>query len=76
MVGDEAEQRIWDAVRNHFTRIAEREFGWAVLYLDPSDATYWELSFPQSELQGGGPAKLTRMAADQILILYPALPLP
>ena len=29
------------------------------IYRDPKDARLWELSYPQSEMHGGGPAKLT-----------------
>jgi hypothetical protein len=56
--GDEAENRIWDLVRNHFVRAAERDCGWTVLYRNPADGSFWELTLPKSDLQGGGPAKL------------------
>src|SRR5260370_11152852 len=56
VVGDETEERIWDLVRNRFTRLADRDYGWVILYRDPVDRSLWELSLPQSGLQGGGPA--------------------
>lgn len=31
---------------------------WEVLYADPSDGRYWELTYPKGELHGGGPPQL------------------
>jgi hypothetical protein len=31
---------------------------WTALYQDPADGRYWELSYPQSHMQGGGPPAL------------------
>ena len=33
---------------------------WAVLYRD-ADGAVWEVTFPQSEMQGGGPRRLRRL---------------
>lgn len=52
VVGDETERRIWDLVENRFSRIADRDGGWVILYRDRADGTLWEMSFPQGELQG------------------------
>ncbi len=46
------------------------------LYQGPSDKSYLELTFPQSEMPGGGPATLTRIDVEQIRELYPAVNLP
>jgi hypothetical protein len=73
VVGDETENRIWDLVRSRFTRVAERMSGWIILYQDPCDGSYWELSLPQSELQGGGPARLLRLTEEQVRTLYPTV---
>jgi hypothetical protein len=70
IVGDEAENRIWELVENHFVRVAERDSGWVVLFNDPTNDSFWELSFPEGELQGGGPAQLTKIERDQIQVLY------
>jgi len=75
IVGDRAENQIWEVVRNHLTRMGDRESGWTILYRDPSDDSFWELTFPQSEMHGGGPAKLTRIASEQVPQLYPTLEL-
>ena len=34
---------------------------WCGLYQDPVDGRYWELTYPQSEMHGGGPPKLTHI---------------
>ena len=38
---------------------------WVVLYEDPDDRRFWELFYPESELQGGGPPRLTVLTRDQ-----------
>jgi hypothetical protein len=73
IVGDENENRIRDLTDHRFVRVAAREAGWTILFLDPLTGSYWELTFPQSDLHGGGPRKLSRLAAEQAKELYPAL---
>jgi hypothetical protein len=68
---DDAEQRIWDAVHNRLRKIGVRGGGWTTLYQDPFDKTFFELSFPQGEMHGGGPAKLTRIDIEQVHEFYP-----
>lgn len=34
------------------------ESGWDALYKDPNDGRLWELIYPNSELQSGGPPQL------------------
>lgn len=36
--------------------------GWRTLYRDPADGRYWLLSYPQGELQGGGPEALKNVS--------------
>jgi len=76
VIGDEAENQIQDLIQNHLKRIADREGGWTVLYRDPSENSYWELTFPNGEMHGGGPRKLARVEASWLRELYPALDLP
>lgn len=40
--------------------------GWETLYRDPEDGRYWEHTYPQSEMQGGGPPSLRVIASDRI----------
>lgn len=74
VAGDQATNRIWELVRHRFTRIAERDDGWTVLYRDPETMTYWELTFPHGELQAGGPPKLTKLSAELLGQRYTGLP--
>ena len=32
---------------------------WTGIYLDQNDGRYWRLTYPQSEMHGGGPPSLT-----------------
>jgi hypothetical protein len=51
--------RILQLIRDELVKIATDISGWRVLYRDPKDSRLWELSYPQSEMHGGGPPKLT-----------------
>ena len=45
--------------------VAHSEDGWSTLYRDPVDGRYWEHTYPQSELHGGGPPRLAFIPADE-----------
>ena len=63
---DEADQnceRIEKLVRTTLREVARDPSGWDILYVDPGDGRYWELIYPQSHLQGGGPPLLRHLAA-------------
>lgn len=51
-------RRIETLLHSHLVRLADAESGWCVLYRDPEDQRFWELSFPHGELQRGGPKML------------------
>lgn len=55
---DEACQRIEWLVTSALSFIGTEESGWERLYQDPRDSRFWLLSYPQSQLQGGGPPSL------------------
>ena len=73
---DEAEQQIWAAVHNRLKKIGVRDGGWTTLYQDSVDKTLLELSFPQGEMQGGGPARLTRVGIEHVQEFYPDVDVP
>ena len=52
------------------TRIAQSADGWDTLYRDPADGRYWEHTYPQSELHGGGPPRLACVALDAVRSKY------
>ena len=45
-------------------RVASDSSGWEVLYHDPRDLRLWELTFPRSEMHGGGPPELRLVSPD------------
>jgi hypothetical protein len=58
MQRDSTEQRIQALIDHQLERIADGDGGWSTPYRDPADGRYWELTYPHSEMQGGGPARL------------------
>jgi len=40
---------------------SEESGGWEKLYKDPADGRYWLLTYPFSEMQGGGPPTLRHL---------------
>jgi hypothetical protein len=43
---------------------------WAILFRDPEDGRYWELTYPRTEMQGGGPPRLTAVSAEKAHAKY------
>jgi hypothetical protein len=39
-----------------------RSGGWESLFRDPTDGRLWELTYPQGEMHGGGPPRLTNIS--------------
>jgi hypothetical protein len=72
IVGDEIENRIELLIKEHLRKIAVSPTAgaWETLYQDPSDGRYWELTYPQGEMQGGGPRRLTAIAAQAARAKY------
>jgi len=69
-VADETCQRISDLTQRHLVELGRDPSGWDVLYRDPNDGRFWELTYPQSELQGGGPPQLRCLPADKAKLKY------
>lgn len=55
--GAATRERIEWLIANHLEKIADsRQSGaWETLYRDPDDGRYWERTYPQSGMHGGGP---------------------
>lgn len=47
-------------------KVSVSETGWEVLYKCPDCNEYWELSYPQSELHGGGPPLVKKLKSDAL----------
>jgi hypothetical protein len=61
VIGDDTEQRIELLTSQYLEKLASDPSGWYTLYRDPQDGRYWELTYPQSHMQGGGPPRLTQL---------------
>ncbi len=64
-VADTMCQRIDDLISGSLTKITSDSSGWDILYQDPKDERYWELTYPESQWHGGGPPQLTHLSYDQ-----------
>jgi len=55
LVADDVCERIDALVDRYLTKLGIDTSGWDSLYKDPIDNRLWELTYPQSDMQGGGP---------------------
>jgi Immunity protein 27 len=67
---DEICQRIRILVGQHLRKLGHDRSGWDVLFVDPADNRLWELTYPQSEVHGGGPPVLTWITKEQAKAKY------
>lgn len=60
MRADAVCDRIEWVIANELRKVASSpQWGdWEALYQDPTDGRYWERTYPQGHLQGGGPPQL------------------
>jgi hypothetical protein len=68
VAGDATCERIESLISNYLEKIAGG--GWDTLYKDPHDGRYWELVYPQSQMHGGGPPRLTNLLPGQAKLKY------
>ena len=59
---DEVCRRIESLIVEYLLHVATDPSGWESLYRDPEDHRLWELTYPQSEMHGGGPPALRQVA--------------
>ena len=55
---DAVADRIKHLVAHRLDRVGSADGGWSILFRDPRDGRYWELTYPRSATQGGGPPRL------------------
>jgi hypothetical protein len=48
-----------------FPRLGITDSGWSALHLDPGDGRFWELTFPEGHLHGGGPPLLRVVSEEE-----------
>jgi hypothetical protein len=65
MQADETAKRIEWLVSKHLKKLGSTGGGWDVLFIDSSDQRLWELTYPQSDMQGGGPPELTNITKSE-----------
>jgi Immunity protein 27 len=70
VVADATEQRIEWLTTQKLEWLASDPSGWETLYRDPRDGRLWELTYPQGEMQGGGPRRLHVISRDEVAAKY------
>jgi len=70
MHGDATCERIKEVTANRLRELGRAEGGWSILYEDPEDDRLWELTYPQSEMHGGGPPRLTWVSRETARTKY------
>ena len=65
-------ERIEWLIKHQLRKVAisKQWGGWETLFQDIDDGRYWERTFPQSEMQGGGPPMLKYQTIDQAKAKY------
>ncbi len=71
VVADESCKQI-DSMITASTFVASRDGGWARLYR-AADGQFWELTYPQGEMHGGGPPRLESFSSDEVRANYPGV---
>lgn len=67
---DKTGKRIEFLIRNDLIKIDSDSSGWFILYQDKNDKRYWELSYPNSDIQGGGNPVLKNVNYEDIIDRY------
>ncbi|HEY1956799.1 MAG TPA: Imm27 family immunity protein [Polyangiaceae bacterium] len=67
---DDVAERVRSLARDVLERVASDASGWDTLYLDPADGRYWELTYPQGQMHGGGPPRLAVISVEQARAKY------
>ncbi|MGY2133568.1 Imm27 family immunity protein [Hymenobacter sp. HD11105] len=70
IIEDRISKRIHFLITNHLLKLKIDKSGWTTLYRDPTDNRYWELIYPDSEMQGGGPQALIVLSDDEAKLKY------
>lgn len=73
MLDDAASLRIHELVATHLVKLGHDWSGWGTLYRDPTDGRLWELTYPQGDMQGGGPRTLQVLSEAAARSKYPGV---
>ena len=66
--GDETCRRIQWLLEARLERVGEAN--WEAWYIDPHDGRLWALTFPHSEMHGGGPPRLSLVSREDAKTRY------
>lgn len=70
VVADDTSRRIEFLISDVLVQVATDDSGWVVLYKDPGDGRYWELSYPDSGEHGGGAPLLRCLGVEEVKQRY------
>ncbi|HPT12785.1 MAG TPA: Imm27 family immunity protein [Bacteroidales bacterium] len=70
VIEDNICERINWLVSSYLIKIKTDTTGWCILYQDPEDKRFWELTYLQSELHGGGPPSLINLPNTMVAEKY------
>ncbi len=73
IIGDETCNRIEQLVTGQLIKLGHDDSGWETLYRDPDDNRLWEKTYPQGELQSGGPPQLQCLSIETAKEKYRSL---
>ena len=62
--------RIASLLREQLVELGTSSDGWSTLYRDLADGRYWELTYPESHLHGGGPPALHCLTPVEVQARY------
>ena len=69
-VADDVCRRIEWLIKFHLRFLKADWSGWEKLYRDPNDMRFWELTYPQGEMHGGGPPQLEIISPETVVSKY------
>jgi hypothetical protein len=75
VTADETTHRIQRLIAEYLKELGRGNGGWTVLYVDPSDGRFWELTYPEADTHGGGAPLLKHLDHQQARDKYPNLSL-
>jgi hypothetical protein len=69
---DETCKRIEWLVQHSLEHVADHpgSGAWESLFRDPADGRYWERSYPQGQMHGGGPPALRHVTEQEVNTKY------
>ena len=70
IVGDDACEEIERLVREDLEKVGHDASGWDTLYRNIESGTLWVLSYPEGEVQGGGPPQLALVAPKEARLRF------